>query len=60
MPLTKVRFRENCLKKIKNLPKCNKRYRDFLLNKKLLDQFKGIKNKGIKTESINNIEDQNF
>ena len=35
MTLTKSKFRQNCLKKIKKLPSHNKLYRDYLLNRKL-------------------------
>jgi len=47
MPLTKARFRENCLKKIKKLPKHNQLYRNSLLNKKLLKELKKRKNSSI-------------
>ena len=39
MPLTKDRFRENCLKKIKKLPQHNKLYRNSLLNNKLIKEL---------------------
>ena len=44
MPLTKTIFRQNCLQKIKSLPQHNKLYRNFLLNKRLLKELKGMKN----------------
>ena len=44
MPLTKTIFRQNCLQKIKNVPVHNKLYRTYLLNKRLLDELKGIQN----------------
>jgi len=47
MPLTKAQFRENCLKKLKRLPKHNTFYRDALLNKKLLLEIKKRKHKNI-------------
>jgi len=47
MPLTKTKFRENCLQKMKNLPKHNRFYRDALLNKKLLLEIKKRRHKNI-------------
>ena len=47
MILTKEKFRENCLEKIKSLPKHNKIYRDSLVNKKLLQELKKTKNRSI-------------
>ena len=47
MSLTKVKFRENCLNKMKKLPLHNKLYRDSLLNKKLLAVLKKYKHKNI-------------
>ncbi len=47
MSMTKEKFRESCLKKIKNLPKHNKLYRDSLVNKNLLLELKKVKNKTI-------------
>jgi len=35
MTLTKSKFRENCLKRMKNRPKNNRMYRDYLINRKL-------------------------
>jgi 5-formyltetrahydrofolate cyclo-ligase len=43
MTLTKTLFRENCLKKIKELPPHNKYYRTALLNQKLYKVLKGEK-----------------
>jgi len=36
MPLTKSKFRQYCLKKSKKSQKVNKRYKDFIINRKLL------------------------
>ena len=47
MPLTKAKFRENCLQKMKNLPRHNSLYKNSLLNKKLLQELKKYKNKNI-------------
>ena len=47
MTLTKAKFREQCLKKLRNLPLHNKVYRDSLVNKKLMLQLKGVRNKSI-------------
>ncbi len=43
MTLTKSKFRQNCLKKTKKMPTHNKIYRDYLVNKRLLDIFKNKK-----------------
>ena len=47
MPLTKKIFRQTCLKKLRNLSKHNKIYKDYLVNKMLLDELKNTKNKTI-------------
>ena len=47
MPLTKVKFRENCLKKMKNSSKHNKYYKDSLVNLKLLKELKSYRGKKI-------------
>lgn len=47
MTLTKVKFRENCLEKLKNIPQHNKLYRDLTLSKKLLKELRHVKNKSI-------------
>lgn len=47
MTLTKAKFRQDCLLKLKSLPKHNKKYRDFLVHKKLLCELKNIRNKSI-------------
>ncbi|WP_455755919.1 5-formyltetrahydrofolate cyclo-ligase [Sulfurimonas sp.] len=47
MPLTKAKFRENCLKKMKTLPSHNALYRNYLVNKKLLNELKKRKNSSI-------------
>jgi 5-formyltetrahydrofolate cyclo-ligase len=47
MTLSKAQFRENCLKKMKKLPKHNRIYIDYLVNKSLLDQLKKRKNSTI-------------
>jgi len=47
MPLTKKKFRENCLKKLKNFPKHHKLYRDSLVLKLLSYELRAIKNKTI-------------
>ena len=44
MPLTKAKFRENCLKKIKNAPNQSSYYRNAIINKHLLRELKYIKN----------------
>lgn len=43
MPLTKVTFRQNCLKKIKNAPKESRYYRNAMINKRLLHALKNTK-----------------
>ncbi len=46
MPLTKAKFRENCLKKIKNAPKESRYYRNTMINQHLireLKKFRGAK-----------------
>ena len=43
MPLTKVIFRENCLKNIKKMPVHNKIYRNNLLNLRLQKELKDKK-----------------
>ena len=47
MPLTKAKFRQNCLKKMKALPSHNALYRDYLVNKKLLKELNKRKNSSI-------------
>ncbi len=47
MTLTKNTFREKCLDKLKKNSTQNKYYKDKLLNKKLLDELKKVKNKKI-------------
>ncbi|MBL4730248.1 MAG: 5-formyltetrahydrofolate cyclo-ligase [Sulfurimonas sp.] len=47
MILSKEIFRKKCLSKIKSLPSHNKIYRDSLVNKKLLQELKHVKNKSI-------------
>ncbi|MEA1893552.1 MAG: 5-formyltetrahydrofolate cyclo-ligase [Campylobacterota bacterium] len=47
MPLTKMKFRENCLKKIKNIPTCNKYYRDAMINRYLLKELSSLRSKKI-------------
>lgn len=47
MPLTKARFRENCLKKIKKLHKHNEIYRNSLINKRLLEELNKRKKSSI-------------
>jgi len=47
MYLTKVIFRQNCLKKIKNSPKHNSFYKNSLINKKLMRELKAFRNKKI-------------
>ncbi|MBU1658094.1 5-formyltetrahydrofolate cyclo-ligase [bacterium] len=47
MPLTKVIFRENCLKKIKSSPQHNKIYRTFKVNLRLQKELKHVRNKKI-------------
>ncbi len=43
MPLTKAKFRENCLKKIKNTPSHSGFYRNAMINKRLIHVLKNIK-----------------
>jgi len=43
MTLTKDSFRQICLKKIKNASRHNKFYKNFLINKRLLKELKGVK-----------------
>ena len=47
MTLTKQKFREKCLQNLRSLPTHNKLYRDALVNKKLLAELKGVRNKSI-------------
>ena len=47
MTLTKQIFRGNCLNKIKKLPQHNKLYRTKMINRKLLKELRGLKNKKI-------------
>ncbi len=47
MTLTKTKFRENCLQKIKALPKHNTIYRNKKINQKLLKEIKRLKPKRI-------------
>jgi len=47
MPLTKAKFRQTCLKKIKNNTKNDKFYRDAMLNIQLYKELKNLKNKKI-------------
>ena len=47
MPLTKLKFREKCLKKMKNSSKHNKFYKDSLLNIKLLKELKNCRRKNL-------------
>jgi len=47
MTLTKQIFRKNCLNKIKNLPTHNKIYRNKKINRALLHELRGLKNKKI-------------
>ena len=44
MTLTKDRFRENCLKKIKKLPTHNKFYRNSMINNRLFKELQNRKN----------------
>ncbi|MCD6172746.1 MAG: 5-formyltetrahydrofolate cyclo-ligase [Sulfurimonas sp.] len=44
MTLTKAKFRENCLKKLKQQPKHNQLYKNLMLNQKLLKELKKRKN----------------
>jgi len=43
MPLTKVIFRENCLKKIKNASSGSRYYRNAMINQRLMRALKNIK-----------------
>ena len=47
MHLTKTRFREHCLKKMKTLSSHNRIYRDKKLNKELFKELKNYKNRTI-------------
>ncbi len=47
MPLIKKIFRETCLKKLRYSTKHNKIYKDYLVNKKLMDELKNTKGKNI-------------
>ena len=47
MTLTKAIFRENCIKKLKNISKHNKLYRDSKINTKLQVRLKSLKYKNI-------------
>ena len=47
MPLTKAKFRQTCLKKMKNSSKHDRFYRNAMLNKKLYKKLKKVKNKKI-------------
>lgn len=47
MTLTKEKFREKCLHKLRTSPPHNKLYRDSLVNNKLLAELKGVRNKSI-------------
>jgi 5-formyltetrahydrofolate cyclo-ligase len=47
MTLTKAIFRENCIKKLKNISKHNKLYRDSIINTKLQARLKSLKYKNI-------------
>jgi len=47
MPLTKAKFRQTCLKKIKNTSIHNQFYRSAVLNEKLYKKLKKLKNKKI-------------
>ncbi len=47
MYLTKERFRENCLQKMRKSPKSNRTYRNLKINLQLLKELKKIKNKKI-------------
>ena len=47
MPLTKKRFRENCLKKLRNSSKHNKLYKDSIVMNHLYKKLKFVKNKTI-------------
>jgi 5-formyltetrahydrofolate cyclo-ligase len=47
MSLTKTVFRKKCLQKIKNMPKHNMFYRNSILNRRLQQELKIIRNKKI-------------
>ena len=47
MTLTKEKYREKCLHKLRTLPSHNRLYRDSLVNKKLLRELKGLRNKSV-------------
>ena len=47
MILTKEKFRKTCLEKMKKLSSHNYYYKNALVNKKLLSQLKGLRNKAI-------------
>jgi len=47
MPLTKSKFRQDCLKKLQNANNHNKFYRDSLINRELLRSLKSKKRKNI-------------
>jgi len=47
MPLTKAKFRQTCLKKMKNSSKHDRFYRGAILNEKLYNELKKMKNKKI-------------
>ena len=47
MPLTKAKFRQTCLKKMKNSSHHDKFYRNALLNLQLLNELKKVTNKKI-------------
>jgi len=47
MPLTKTKFRHNCLDKVKSTPKHNQLYRNKILNQALMQELKELKNKKI-------------
>jgi 5-formyltetrahydrofolate cyclo-ligase len=47
MPLTKAKFRQTCLKKMKDSPDHDRFYRNILLNQQLYSELKKIKNKKI-------------
>ena len=56
MPLSKTKFRENCIKILKNSPQHNKLYRDAKVNNILLKELKSIKNKKILVYNPMNME----
>ena len=47
MTLTKTEFRKKCLKNVKKSTNHNKIYKNYSLNKKLMNQLNGIKNQKI-------------